>query len=219
MTKKRFTLVPMDNKNNEIWYGLFDNQELEYVANVWNGAEKICKLMNTLTEENEQLKNEIKGMNKLLKSYRQTIEHNAELLVDATKNGYLPPLKMMNVLYEKIAYERAQRMEELLKSILKENNLTPEECTIRYNMTYQPVDIVGPDDNVLYRFPQTEQEVAKNIHEWINRNSSYRSYYNKRPSKLDLKMRALNCTDGTHNMDEIEYRKHLIEQFKKVSKG
>lgn len=42
--------------------------------------------------ENEQLQQELRGMNELLKSYRETIKHNAELLADATRNGYLPPL-------------------------------------------------------------------------------------------------------------------------------
>ena len=44
-------------------------------------------------KENEQLKYELKGMEELLKSYRKTIEHDAKLLADATKNGYLPPLE------------------------------------------------------------------------------------------------------------------------------
>lgn len=45
-----------------------------------------------LEKENEQLKQELQGMDKLLKSYRETIKHDAELLADATRNGYLPPL-------------------------------------------------------------------------------------------------------------------------------
>lgn len=46
-----------------------------------------------LEKENEQLKTELKGMEELLNSYRKTIKHDAELLADATKNGYLPPIK------------------------------------------------------------------------------------------------------------------------------
>lgn len=45
-----------------------------------------------LEKENEQLRQELQGMNELLKSYRKTIKHDAELLADATRNGYLPPL-------------------------------------------------------------------------------------------------------------------------------
>ena len=44
-------------------------------------------------KENERLKSELRGMEELLKSYRKTIKHDAELLADATKNGYLPPLE------------------------------------------------------------------------------------------------------------------------------
>lgn len=46
-----------------------------------------------LKQENEQLKSELQGMEELLKSYRKTIKHDTELLADATKNGYLPPLE------------------------------------------------------------------------------------------------------------------------------
>lgn len=45
-----------------------------------------------IKKENEQLQHELRGMDKLLKSYRETIKHDAELLADATRNGYLPPL-------------------------------------------------------------------------------------------------------------------------------
>ena len=46
-----------------------------------------------LDKENQQLKIELKGMEQLLRSYRKTIKHDAKLLADATKNGYLPPLE------------------------------------------------------------------------------------------------------------------------------
>lgn len=48
--------------------------------------------IESLEKENEQLRQELQGMNELLKSYRKTIKHDAELLADATRNGYLPPL-------------------------------------------------------------------------------------------------------------------------------
>lgn len=48
--------------------------------------------LKTLLKENEQLKQELQGMEELLQSYRKTIKHDAELLADATRNGYLPPL-------------------------------------------------------------------------------------------------------------------------------
>ena len=54
----------------------------------------ICeKRLIELLKENEQLKSELQGMEELLKSYRKTIKHDAGLLADATKNGYLPPLE------------------------------------------------------------------------------------------------------------------------------
>ena len=51
-----------------------------------------AKTVANLKAENEQLQQELRGMDKLLKSYRETIKHDAELLADATRNGYLPPL-------------------------------------------------------------------------------------------------------------------------------
>lgn len=63
------------------------------------GNQKIVDELNKLDfenkrlrEENEQLKRELRGMNELLQSYQKTIKHDAELLADASKNGYLPPL-------------------------------------------------------------------------------------------------------------------------------
>ncbi len=53
---------------------------------------KCWKDNKKLIEKNEQLKQELRGMDELLKSYRETIKHDAELLADATRNGYLPPL-------------------------------------------------------------------------------------------------------------------------------
>lgn len=64
----------------------------------WN---KVVDLLNGLTEENEQLKQELQGMNELLQSYRQTIKHDAELLADASKNGYLPLLNVEETIENK----------------------------------------------------------------------------------------------------------------------
>ena len=54
---------------------------------------KAKQRVEELEKENEKLKTELKGMEELLNSYRKTIKHDAELLADATKNGYLPPIK------------------------------------------------------------------------------------------------------------------------------
>lgn len=56
------------------------------------GKSCILDMLNQLNNENEQLKQELQGMDELLQSYRKTIKHDAELLADASKNGYLPPL-------------------------------------------------------------------------------------------------------------------------------
>ena len=48
--------------------------------------------IQSLEKENEQLKTRLRGMNELLQSYQKTIKHDAELLVDASKNSYLPLL-------------------------------------------------------------------------------------------------------------------------------
>lgn len=96
-------------------YFIFDNVEddfldLEDVVNKLNAFEEEIKEFKKvrindlkdfsaldkqncdLKKENEQLRQELQGMKELLKSYRKTIKHDAELLADATKNGYLPPL-------------------------------------------------------------------------------------------------------------------------------
>lgn len=52
----------------------------------------LIRTNKTLKEKNKQLKQEIQGMSELLQSYQKTIKHNAELLANASKNGYLPPL-------------------------------------------------------------------------------------------------------------------------------
>lgn len=63
-------------------------------------AEEINKIEDSFDKEilelekkNMMLEQELKGMEELLQSYRGTIEHDAKLLADATRNGYLPPLE------------------------------------------------------------------------------------------------------------------------------
>ena len=92
MTEKRFNLWDIegtafieDHKEGSYHIGKTEDVDIDSLRN-------ITKRLNIYTEENEQLKSEIKGMRELLKSYRKTIKHDAELLADATKNGYLPPL-------------------------------------------------------------------------------------------------------------------------------
>lgn len=92
MTEKRFEVYYSKSKRK--WYvrdntgeikcfGCADSKIAKYICNEWT----------KLNDENEQLKTELKGMEELLNSYRKTIKHDAELLADATKNGYLPPIK------------------------------------------------------------------------------------------------------------------------------
>ena len=81
---KRFTTVELPKPTQwGIWYD-----------GAYLSTYQVCILLNEYVDvrnENEQLKFEIEGMKELLKSYRKTIKHDAELLADATKNGYLPP--------------------------------------------------------------------------------------------------------------------------------
>ena len=84
MSEKRFE-VGYDDESNPLY--VYDNQN----DNTYN-IPRIVDLLNELSDENEQLKQELRGMNELLESYRETIKHDAELLADATRNGYLPPL-------------------------------------------------------------------------------------------------------------------------------
>lgn len=116
MTEKRFMLDDAGelidlNTHSFIDYGEeccnLLNEQHETIQSLISNSEKYRKLSiqfdnrnkelvseNALLEkENEQLKSELRGMEELLKSYRKTIKHDAELLADATKNGYLPPLE------------------------------------------------------------------------------------------------------------------------------
>ena len=102
--KKRFVIKTVEEDC------IFDNRDCKY----YDELDMTIALLNELNDENvqlrhdatvliqantdyrkenEQLKSELGGMEELLKTYRKTIEHNAELLADATKNGYLPPIK------------------------------------------------------------------------------------------------------------------------------
>lgn len=87
-------IMVVDNANKE-WKGHILNivDMLNELNDEWMMYKTtIDKRIAELEEENEQLKQELQGMDELLQSYRKTIKHDAELLADASKNGYLPPL-------------------------------------------------------------------------------------------------------------------------------
>lgn len=66
---KRFELIPMCNKN-DIWYGVFDNLEKEYVTDkLCEDSKKVCDKLNNLSDENEQLKSENKRLKRLTTRY------------------------------------------------------------------------------------------------------------------------------------------------------
>ena len=104
---KRFTwkTEKLQHSEDEVLM-VVDNANEEWKGHILNVVDKLNELNDErmmykttidkriveLEEENEQLKQELRGMNELLKSYRETIKHDAELLADATRNGYLPPL-------------------------------------------------------------------------------------------------------------------------------
>lgn len=56
MTDERFKLNPMCDNRANIWYGLYDSKEREYVCDTWKGSEKCCRLLNDLNDENEKLR-------------------------------------------------------------------------------------------------------------------------------------------------------------------
>ena len=112
MTEKRFGMIkskisglyiPIDEQKYYNFSGFEDEYDCMRIVNALNNlydmkvvngkiASAYLKENEQLKKENEELKQELKGMEELLKSYRKTIKHNAELLADATSNGYLPPL-------------------------------------------------------------------------------------------------------------------------------
>ena len=78
MTEKRFKAYG----NNFI--AIDDNVENKtYYLN--EDVDRIVDLLNSLSDENEQLR-------QVVKQYRKTNKHLSELCADATRNGYLPPL-------------------------------------------------------------------------------------------------------------------------------
>ena len=92
MSEKRFSI---ESTATELELYDEDIQIAEFPHYEWvaKSVDYIVDLLNDLNDENEQLKQELRGMNELLESYRETIKHDAELLADATRNGYLPPLE------------------------------------------------------------------------------------------------------------------------------
>lgn len=103
MSEKRFVACDKwaDSEGNIFRFVVIDTKVLgdkQFIlrCNHWIEAQDICNRLNDtldeLREENEQLKQELQGMEELLQSYRKTIKHDAELLADASKKGYLPPL-------------------------------------------------------------------------------------------------------------------------------
>lgn len=67
------------DKENEKWY---------YV----DYFDDIIGLMNKMNDEIKVLQKEVDGAWGIVKSYRKTVRHDAVLLADATKKGYLPPM-------------------------------------------------------------------------------------------------------------------------------
>lgn len=81
------------NKVVDLLNGLAEeNEQLKKRNKFLEEFDGRLKTVADFIEENKQLKQELQGMNELLQSYRKTIKHDAELLADASKNGYLPPL-------------------------------------------------------------------------------------------------------------------------------
>ena len=89
--RKRFEVIL--NEFDEVEY-IMDKEIMEDrdFAEFMDFVELLARNKDEIVKENEQLKQELRGMNELLESYRETIKHDAELLADATRNGYLPPL-------------------------------------------------------------------------------------------------------------------------------
>ena len=78
-----------------------ENQRLKGKVSSWkitaseeiSEKQELMKQIVELKEENDRLNMELKGIMELLKSYQKTVRHDAKLLADATKKGYLPPLE------------------------------------------------------------------------------------------------------------------------------
>lgn len=87
-----------DTRKNGGTYDQFEyDEEVGFTDLYLGGATlsntEVVDKLNKLHQENLELKAEIVGMEALLKSYQATVKHDAELLADATRRGYLPPLK------------------------------------------------------------------------------------------------------------------------------
>ena len=67
MKKDRFELIPMIDRKGI--YGVFDNLEKKYVT---SSSEKLCDILNELTDENKQLKQELDYIQDLITYH---IEH------------------------------------------------------------------------------------------------------------------------------------------------
>lgn len=92
MSKKRFQNMEEVDDYLEKQIKFDDDYKLCIIDIIQEKNTCLVNLINSLQRENEQLQQELREMDKLLKSYRETIKHDAELLADATRNGYLPPL-------------------------------------------------------------------------------------------------------------------------------
>ena len=67
---------------------------------------------------------------------------------------------------------------------------------------------------------EIHKETVKELSELLTR-TPYRYYSDnpyKRAEDILTGRRALNCTDGFYTDDEVEYRRKLIEKYKKMSK-
>ena len=97
MSEERFKVIDNDFS---LWIVDTTLKEDRHEGNIYTAYE-MCRKLNELCEENEKLRQELQGMNELLQSYRKTIEHDAELLADAIRNGYMPPLNTEETIEDK----------------------------------------------------------------------------------------------------------------------
>lgn len=88
MEKERFELVPMCNKN-DIWYGLFDNLEKEYVTDRLCGNYKnIYDKLNELAADNKQIEDKIDEKITLLTDTKiKSFQNEDEVLLGKIKFG------------------------------------------------------------------------------------------------------------------------------------
>ena len=97
MSEERFKVI--DN-NFSMWIVDTTLKEDKHEGAIYS-AYDMCRKLNELYEENEKLRQELQGMDELLQSYRKTIKHDAELLADASKNGYLPLLNVEKMIEDR----------------------------------------------------------------------------------------------------------------------